>query len=227
MSIITAPLRKLLQKNVQWGWSSKHQSAFKKLKLLVCSAPVLKFFNPNEKITIQSDASKDGIGACLLQNDQPVAFISRSMTTAEQKYSIVEKELLGICVAVEKWHQFIYGHEINVQTDHKPFISICKKDIHKSTNRIQRLLLKLLKYKLNITYVPGRFMYISDFLSRNFVKTHVQDDPCMTDVVHSITLEEYLPISKQKLNLIVNETKNDIVLKQVMKFVHDGWNNKK
>lgn len=63
---------------------------------------------------------------------------------------MIEKELLGNCFAVQKYNYFIYGHEITVQTDHKPIVRIVKRNINKSTNRIQRLLSKLIKYKLNV-----------------------------------------------------------------------------
>lgn len=226
MSTITAPLRELLKKDVPWSWTAEHQSAFEDLKTLVANSPTLKFFNPSEQIILQTDASKDGLGACLMQQGRPVAFVSRSLTPSEQRYSMVEKELLGICFAVQKFHQFIYGHNVICQTDHKPLVSIVKKDIHKSTNRIQRLLLKLLKYRLDVRYLPGKLMYISDFLSRNYVKSKVTDDPDMLDVVHVVMLEDYLPVSKPKLLLLQNETKNDVLLSKVIDCVINGnWVN--
>lgn len=224
MSTVAAPLRDLLKKDALWCWNTEHQNAFDNLKKLVSNAPTLKFFDPSEQIVVQSDASKDGLGACLLQKGRPVAFVSRSLTAAEKRYSMVEKELLGICFAVRKFHQFIYGHDIICETDHKPLVSIVRKDIHKCTNRIQRLLLKLLIYRLDVRYLPGSFMYISDFLSRNFVTDNVTDDPDMYDVVHTVMLEDYLPISKEKLHVFRNETGNDPILRQVLECLHnDDW----
>ena len=63
---------------------------------------MLKYFNVNESVVIQCDASQVGLGATLLQNDQPVAYASRSLTLTEQRYAQIEKECLAIVFACEK-----------------------------------------------------------------------------------------------------------------------------
>lgn len=87
----TASLRELLKLNVEWQWLELHTKAFIHLKNLISNAPVLGIFDSNKPITIQADNSKDGLG-CLLQNGQPVAFSSRSLTEAEKNYAQIEKE---------------------------------------------------------------------------------------------------------------------------------------
>ena len=67
------------------------------------------------------DASGVGVGGALLQNDQPVAFYSNTLTETEQRYAVIEKECLAICLAFEKWDSLRYGKsDITVQTDHQP-----------------------------------------------------------------------------------------------------------
>ena len=66
MSEITAPLRALLKKNTQWVLYDEHRSAIDKLKHTLTNSPVLQYFNPDKSITIQTDASQNGIGSCLL-----------------------------------------------------------------------------------------------------------------------------------------------------------------
>lgn len=95
----------------------------------------MKFFGPNLKITIQCDASSEGLGCVLLQQGHPVSFASRSLTKSEKRYAHNEKELLAICFAFEKFHYFFYGKIVNVQTDHKPLIQIFAKDLDKVSNR--------------------------------------------------------------------------------------------
>jgi len=77
-----------------------------------------------------------GIGSCLLQNNQPVAYASRALTRTEKQYSPLEKELLAIVYAVEKFHYFIYGHEVTVHSDHKPLQNIVKKPFEKISARL-------------------------------------------------------------------------------------------
>lgn len=130
------------------------------------NSPVLTYFNSEKLIEIETDASKDGLGACLLQEGKPVAFASRSLTKTEQAYAQIEKETLAILFAVQKFHYFIYGLSTKIYSDHKPLEYIFKKELQSASLRILRMRLKLLKYSLEICYKPGKYMYISDALSR-------------------------------------------------------------
>ena len=80
------------------------------------------------------DASGVGVGGALLQNDQPVAFYLKTLTETEQRYAVIEKECLAICLAFEKWDSLLYGKsDITVQTGHQPLESIFKKPLNKCT----------------------------------------------------------------------------------------------
>ena len=90
LSVETAPLRTLLEKDVMWTFEKPQREAIKKLKELITSSPVLKYYNPNLPTRISSDASQEGLGAVLEQDHDnewhPVAFASRSLTPAESNY---------------------------------------------------------------------------------------------------------------------------------------------
>ena len=72
-------------------------------KELIAHAPVLCYFNPQLPETLHVDASGVGVGVALLQNDQPVAFYSNTLTETEQRYAVIEKECLTIRLAFAKW----------------------------------------------------------------------------------------------------------------------------
>ena len=74
--------------------------------------------------TLQVDASKNGLGAYLLQQNQPVAHASRAMSSSEINYAQIEKEFLEIVCGCERFNMYIYGAEIDVLSDHKPLESI-------------------------------------------------------------------------------------------------------
>ena len=112
------------------------------IKNLVCEPPVLKFYNVNREVTIESDASLSGLGASLLQEGQPVAFASRALTQAESRYAQIEKELLSVVFACERFDTYLYGRDVvHVKTDHQPHEAIFKKDLGSAPKRLQRMLL--------------------------------------------------------------------------------------
>ena len=95
-SQLASPLRVLLEKNTAWHWDKPQQDSFEKLKVIITNAPVLKYYDVTKDVTIQVDASPNGLGAVLLQDEHPVAYASQSLTQSEQNYAQIEKEMLAI-----------------------------------------------------------------------------------------------------------------------------------
>ena len=153
MAETTAPLRELLKTSVQFDWLPIHTQALNELKNKVSKAPVLANFDSKKQIILQCDSSKNGLGCCLLQDGHPVGFASRALSEAEQNYAQIEKEYLSIVFATKKFHNFIYGRKVIVQTDHKPLVSIHKKNVaNVLSSRLQRMKLKLVKLLQTIFY---------------------------------------------------------------------------
>lgn len=127
----TEHLRDLTKKNTKFYWSPAHDLELNNLKQLVSHSPILKIFDPNSEIVIQCDASSEGLGCVLLQEGRPISFASRTLSKSEKRYAQIEKELLAICFAFEKFHYFVYGHPVTVQSDHKPLGPIFVKDLRR------------------------------------------------------------------------------------------------
>ena len=68
--------------------------------------------------------SERDLGAELLQEVQPIAFFGRALTDTETRYAQIEKEMLAIVFAAEKFDQYTFGHSVTVQSNHKPLESI-------------------------------------------------------------------------------------------------------
>ena len=223
-STITSPLRLLLKKGVPWNWTAKQDDALTRLKAVLSSPPVLAFYDVTKPVTIQSDASQSGLGACLMQEGKPIAYASRSMTSAEKNYAQIEKEMLSIVFAVQKFHQYVYGQEaVNVESDHKPIESIMRKPLGKAPPRLQRLMLKLQPYDLRINYVPGKYMYMADTLSRVYLEVEASNtlDEELNHVIHSLFTS--LPITATRLDEFRLETENDSTLTIVKSLCQSGW----
>ena len=84
LSDINEPIRRLLEKDVVFHWGEEQMKCFEKLKKLVCEAPVLRFYDVHKPVTVTVDASGYAIGACILQEDQPIAYAATSLTKTQQ-----------------------------------------------------------------------------------------------------------------------------------------------
>ena len=104
---VTQPLRELTTKEAQLLWSPQHESAFADIKRLVISHPVLKFYDPEAEVTLQCDASEYGLGATLLQDGQPVEFVSCTLSRTKQNYAQIEKECLAIIFRCQHFDQYL------------------------------------------------------------------------------------------------------------------------
>ena len=109
LSHVSAPLRELTTSSAKFTWA-RHQ-AFTTIQQLVIKHPVLKFYNEEEETTNQTDASDKVLGAVRLQNGQPVAFASRTLSKTEQRYSTIEKESLAIAFGCEWFNQYLARRE--------------------------------------------------------------------------------------------------------------------
>ena len=107
LSQLTSPLRKLTHTDVEWSWGEEQEKAFERIKQVAASAPLLKYYSVDDEATLQCDAPQNGLGAALLQHGQPVAYASRALLSAETRYAQIEKELLAILFACEKFHLYI------------------------------------------------------------------------------------------------------------------------
>ena len=149
-----------MAKDVEWHWTDHQDQAFQRIRQLVTEAPVLKYYEPMEELTLQSDASQTGLAAVLTQNSQPLAFASRALSDTGTRYAQIEKELLSVVFGLEKFHQYTYGRKVTVQTDHKPLEAIVNKPLQMAPKRLQRLLLRFLVYDVILTYRCGRQMQL-------------------------------------------------------------------
>lgn len=136
------------------------------LKKCITCPPVLKYFDVSKPVTITCDASQYGLGAACLQNSEPISYASRTLTETERRYAQIEKELLAVVFACQKFYDYIYGKPVLVETDHQPLVSILNKPLHTAPARLQRMILKLHKFNLTLTYKRGKQLYLADTLSR-------------------------------------------------------------
>ena len=166
LSEVTAPLRDLLKDDNQFLWDAAQERSFQELKKTISEAPVLKFFDPKDSVEIQCDASDRGLVCCIMQHGQRCAYASRSMTEAH--CAQIEKEMLSIVFAVERLEQCVCGRPVKLETNPKALERIFKESLISAPKRFQRMLLRLQKFDLEVTYKRGTEMVLADTLSRAY-----------------------------------------------------------
>lgn len=222
MTTIVKPIQALLGKDIVWSWGPEHDRAVAKVKALISAAPVLSHFDASKPLIVQCDASRDGLGAVLLQNDHPLTYASRSLTQAECNYAQIEKELLSVMFALEKFHIYTYGRQVTVQNDHKPLVSIQNKPISKAPMRLQRMLMRLQKYDYKIMYTPGKDLHLADALSRAYLPTY---EPGVTfDSIHSVVVHD---LTEHETAELKRSTDSDVQLRELRDVIQRGWPDEK
>ena len=124
--------------------------------------------NFNKKFILRTDASREGIGAVLMQESNgqvfPVSYYSRKLRAAERNYSTVELELLAVVEGVKKYYFYLYGDQFVIETDHMPLASL--KTSKNANARLMRWALYLQQFQFSVKYIKGQTNVGADFLSR-------------------------------------------------------------
>ena len=230
LSEVISPISELLKANSAWNWSHQQMEAFRKVKTMVTTAPVLAFYDVNKPTVVSADASSYGLGSVLLQEhgDQlrPVAFASRTLTDSEKKYAQIEKECLASVWACEKFSRYLCGLEsFRLITDHRPLVPLInQQDLDKVPLRCQRLLMRLMRFKPKAEYVPGKELVVADTLSRKPLSVPFETSDTEEDVRAYVDAAELLrPVSTQKMESIKSATSSDPQLSRVLDHSVNGW----
>jgi len=166
---LCAPIYSVSGQKSEWFWGPDQQEAFDNVKKELTNEKVLCVFDLEARHRVSADASKNALGAVLLQlNDngdwQPVEYASRKMTETETRYAMVEKESLAICWACQKFDYYLVGRKFEIESDHKPLIAILgEKDLSKLPVRVQRFKLRLMRYDYDIFHKFGIFFVVFKF----------------------------------------------------------------
>ena len=187
---------------------------------MVIEAPLLSYYNPGHLLEVQCDASQKDFGAALLQQGKPIAYISRALTLTEQRYAQMEKEMLAIVFALERFHQYTFGRQVHVYSDHKPLESILRKPLAQAPRRLEGMIMRLQKNNVDVTYDRGKNMLLADLLSRAYIAS---TESVQNKEFENVNMASLLPISKPRLDKIRVETKRDDSLQALKADIIRGW----
>lgn len=207
---VAYPLIKCLKKtekiNIQ---NNDYVNAFRNLKTLICSDPVLRNPNFSKSFVLTTDASMHSIGAVLSQENHPVCFASRTLNDHESRYSTIEKELLAIVWSVKYFRIYLYGRKFVIQTDHKPLLWL--QNLKEPNLKLQRWKIILNEYDFEIQYVKGQHNKVADALSRLKIEKSDTDidqhSICANELYTSLTIDNNN--KNDSINIFTNDSRNE------------------
>lgn len=154
-----------IRKRDKFHWTDESISAFETLKQALITAPVLALPDFSKPFVVETDASGKGIGAVLMQDNHPIAYISKSLGPKQQAMSIYERELLAVVYAVQKWGTYLaHGHFI-LRTDQKSIKHLLEQRLNTPFQQVW--MAKLMGFGFEIHYKEGVENRAADALSRN------------------------------------------------------------
>ena len=195
----------------------------------ISNVKALPYFNINAETTLQTDASKKGLGACLIQNGKVVCYASRALTKTEQNYQNLEQEALGTIWGMEKFHYFLYGKEFTLETDQKPLVSINKKHMVDISPRVQRLIVRSFPYQpFNVIYKKGKDIPVADALSQVTPMDPEDNIQLPIIAVNLITAHILMSVHPQdtfsrKLDQLRKSTVQDNQLTRLSHYINTGF----
>ncbi|GBO11203.1 hypothetical protein AVEN_243275-1 [Araneus ventricosus] len=118
-----------------------------------------------------TDASARAIGGCIQQRQcdswKPLGFFSRKLSTAEQKYSAYDRELLAIFAPIKYLRYLLEGTKFTILTDHKSITYAFSQKIEKLSPRQINHLNFIAQFTMDIKHISGKNNVVADALSRS------------------------------------------------------------
>lgn len=180
-STVSAPITALLRTKTKkaFHWDESAQKAFEELKRQLVQSPVLSNPDFSKTFTVQTDASDLGVGAVLTQgegaDERVIAYFSKKLSRAQQKYMVTERECLAVILALEKFRGYVEGVPFRVVTDHA---SLCwLQNLKDPAGRLARWAIRLQPFQFKFVHRPGRQLVVPDALSRSIALVDVTTNP--------------------------------------------------
>ena len=215
------PVYNLQKESKRLKWTQEAVKAFKEIKELLISPPVLRAPIPEGLFRLESNTSCEGVGGTLFQKQGDewvvIGYHSKRQPTSAKNFGVTELELTGLLVNIHRFMHLLCNHYFEVLVDHKAIEYMVKSKTETPTTRLKTLLLKLSENPIDLKYQKGSEMHTSDALSRLH---NLTDTPDNKDIIPLNFLQHLTPnyiehsCSHWVDNLYVHKT-NDYDMTQV------------
>ena len=193
-SFLLIPIYDLQKKSKKFKWTQEAEKAFKEIKELLISLPVLRVPTPEGLFQLESDTSCEGVRGTLFQKQGDewvvIGYHSKRLLTSAKNFGVPELELTGLLVNIHGFMQLLHNHYFEVLVDHRASEYMVKSKTEMPTMGLKTLLLKLSKYTRDLKYQKHMEMHTSNTLSRLH---NLTDTPDKKDVIPLNFLQHLTP----------------------------------
>jgi hypothetical protein len=131
---ITAPMEKLIKKEVKYQWNDECHKSLDPLKQNMVTAPILFFHNCSKEFHVHVDVSSIALGAILAQPcegeiNHLISFTNRKLSSIEKNYTMIEREGLAMVYALHKFRHYLLGSHFKMYTDHSVLRYLVNKPV--------------------------------------------------------------------------------------------------
>lgn len=223
VSSVAEPMYRLLRKGERWLWTKQCSKAFKETKHLLANSRALTYYDAHKPLGLQCDASAYGVGAVIFHvlpegEERPIAFASRTLTSAEKNYAQCEREALALIFGLKKFHKFLFGRKFILYTDHQPLVSILgqnKATPSQAASKLQRWSLIMSAYQYTLKYRKGTEIEVANALSRLPVPSCPKSEGA-----ECLSVFESTPLNSSD---VAKATARDGKLCRVVEYTRYGW----
>ena len=188
------PIYNLQKKSKKFKWTKEAEKAFKDIKELLISPPVLRAPTPEGLFRLESDTSHRGVKGTLLQKQGDewvvIGYHSKRLPTSAKNFGATELELTELLVNIHRFMQLLRNRYFEVLVDYQAIEYMVKSKTETPTTRLKTLLLKLSEYTRDLKYQKSSKMHTSDALSRLH---NLMDTPDNKDVIPLNFLQHFIP----------------------------------
>ena len=198
---LSAPLRHLTKKGVNFEWGKKEKDSFSAITQAISDSTLLTYFDTRKPTALFTDASPVGVNATLAQLDEegryrPVNIASRALTTTEMQYDQLEREAVAMHFGCTRFKIFLQGCHFTHFIDPEPLKHMMEKTKREAPARVERIRLKLQGFDSTIKIVKGKHNP-ADYLSRHplpYSSCSEAEKECFADVRnHIFVVAQMLP----------------------------------
>ncbi|PIK34594.1 putative enzymatic polyprotein [Apostichopus japonicus] len=202
------PLHHLSRKRKVFKWTEEHQCAFQSIKELLCNPPILHMPQKYGRFVLYSDTSRVATGSYLTQRvngkENIIAYYSKILPPACQRYSVTELEMMGLFINVTAFKHLLQNVEFEAYVDHSAIVELFNQNKNQQLHAYVSFCSNCQNIHFRLVNKKGSELVLADYLSRAPQEFHSEIDQVAQEVS---SYEDFSTPPKETFNPIMTRSR--------------------